>query len=116
MLPGLEQLDIRREVAARLEAAAPPGLAARAALLLEHHEALLSFYGRDLGTRVARKHVGWALARMPGGRALRDAVVRIADPQEAALALARGLAAIVADEAGGAAAPEGEGAMAQAAA
>jgi tRNA-dihydrouridine synthase B len=102
------------------EAAAEPDLAARGALLLEHREALLSFYGRDLGARVARKHVGWALARMPGGRALRDAVVRIADPDEAGRVLARGLAAIAGGEAGGeaagAAAPEGEGAMAQAAA
>jgi tRNA-dihydrouridine synthase len=94
------------------EAAAEPGPAARAALLLEHYEALLSFYGRDLGSRVARKHVGWALARIPGGRALRDAVVRIADADAAGAALAQGLAAIAAGEAGA----EGEGAMAQAAA
>jgi tRNA-dihydrouridine synthase B len=93
-----------------------PGPAARAALLLEHHDALLSFYGRDLGARVARKHVGWALARMPGGRALRDAVVRIADPDEAAATLARGLASIVGGETEGAGAPERGGAMAQAAA
>jgi tRNA-dihydrouridine synthase B len=97
-------------------AAAEPDMAARAALLLEHHEALLSFYGRDLGARVARKHVGWALARMPGGRALRDAVVRLGDAEAAAATLARGLAAIVAGGTQGAAAPEREGAMAQAAA
>ena len=24
-----------------------------------HYEAMLSFYGDDLGTRVARKHLGW---------------------------------------------------------
>jgi tRNA-dihydrouridine synthase len=27
----------------------------------EHHAAALSFYGRDLGTRVVRKHLGWYL-------------------------------------------------------
>jgi tRNA-dihydrouridine synthase len=32
---------------------------ALAALVAEHHEAILSFYGRDLGLRVARKHLGW---------------------------------------------------------
>ena len=37
---------------------APQG-AARAALVADHHEAILSFYGRDLGLRVARKHLGW---------------------------------------------------------
>ncbi|KIT18190.1 tRNA dihydrouridine synthase DusB [Jannaschia aquimarina] len=28
-------------------------------IALEHYEAILSFYGRDLGARVARKHLGW---------------------------------------------------------
>ncbi len=39
-----------------------PEGAALAALVTEHHEAILSFYGRDLGVRVARKHLGWYLA------------------------------------------------------
>ncbi len=74
-----------------------PDLAARADLLRVHHAAILSFYGRDLGARIARKHLGWALARMPGGPALRDRLVRIADPDAAARALDEGLAAIVAE-------------------
>ncbi|MCY1125347.1 tRNA dihydrouridine synthase DusB [Frigidibacter sp. RF13] len=36
-----------------------PQGAARAALVADHYEAILSFYGRDLGLRVARKHLGW---------------------------------------------------------
>jgi tRNA-dihydrouridine synthase B len=100
-------------IAAALEGrpAAEPTPAERAALLIEHREAVLDFYGRDLGARIARKHVGWALARMPGGRALRDAVVRIEDADAAGAALARGLAAIV-----DAAAERGDDAMARAAA
>jgi tRNA-dihydrouridine synthase B len=34
-------------------------------LLLEHHEAILSLYGHALGIRIARKHVGWTLDRVP---------------------------------------------------
>lgn len=33
-----------------------------AALVVEHYQAILSFYGRELGSRVARKHLGWYLA------------------------------------------------------
>jgi len=28
-------------------------------LISEHYESILSFYGRDLGLRLARKHLGW---------------------------------------------------------
>jgi tRNA-dihydrouridine synthase B len=35
---------------------------ALADLIADHYAAMLSFYGRDLGIRVARKHLGWYLA------------------------------------------------------
>ncbi|MDE3239387.1 MAG: tRNA dihydrouridine synthase DusB [Paracoccaceae bacterium] len=38
-----------------------PEGAALADLIAEHHAALLSFYGAELGLRVARKHLGWYL-------------------------------------------------------
>jgi tRNA-dihydrouridine synthase B len=34
---------------------------ALADLVVEHYENMLSFYGIDLGRRVARKHIGWYL-------------------------------------------------------
>ena len=34
---------------------------------------MLDFYGRDLGSRVARKHLGWYLEGRLGGAALRRA-------------------------------------------
>ena len=39
-----------------------------------HYEAMLSFYGRDLGGRVARKHLGWYMddAGTPAAAAPRD--------------------------------------------
>ena len=69
-----------------------PELSDRLALLLEHHEAMLSFYGRDLGVRVARKHLAWALERVPGARPVRDSVVRLDDPAAVRRALGEGFA------------------------
>ncbi|RVT84465.1 tRNA dihydrouridine synthase DusB [Rhodobacteraceae bacterium CCMM004] len=49
----------------------PPRGRALAALVLEHLDAALSFYGRDLGQRVMRKHLGWymdAAGTPPGVR------------------------------------------------
>jgi tRNA-dihydrouridine synthase B len=68
-------------------AAAAPGPAERRALLLEHHDAVLRFYGRDLGLRVARKHLVWALAREPGTEALRASLVRLDAPEAVQAAL-----------------------------
>jgi len=34
-------------------------------VILEHYEAILALYGKALGTRIARKHVGWTLDRVP---------------------------------------------------
>ncbi|MDP3961424.1 MAG: tRNA dihydrouridine synthase DusB [Pseudorhodobacter sp.] len=39
-----------------------PQGAALADLVVGHYEAMLGFYGRDLGIKVARKHLGWYLA------------------------------------------------------
>jgi nifR3 family TIM-barrel protein len=36
-----------------------PSLAEQRMIVLHHHEALLLHYGRDLGLRMARKHLGW---------------------------------------------------------
>jgi nifR3 family TIM-barrel protein len=65
-----------------------PDAAARMALLGEHYDAILSLYGRDIGVRVARKHLGWTLDRIPGADALRRAVVRLDDPSAVMAALA----------------------------
>lgn len=63
-LPG----QIAANLAGRPEPAAPGGHAL-ADLVAEHHEAMLSHYGRDLGLRCARKHLGWYLdaAGLPRG-------------------------------------------------
>ena len=76
-----------------------PSLMARRALLLEHHEAMLRFYGRALGLRVARKHLSWALERIPGARPLRDAVVRLEAPEAVRRALLDGFARLAEEDA-----------------
>lgn len=40
-------------------------------ILLEHLAALHAFYGELMGIRIARKHVGWYLATLPGAREFR---------------------------------------------
>jgi tRNA-dihydrouridine synthase B len=40
-------------------------------ILLEHLEALHRFYGEPMGVRIARKHVGWYLATLPGAETFR---------------------------------------------
>ncbi|MES2667300.1 MAG: tRNA dihydrouridine synthase DusB [Pseudomonadota bacterium] len=52
---------------------------ARADMIVQHYEAMLAFYGRDLGLRVARKHLGWYLEEAGLDHA-RDAILTSTDP------------------------------------
>jgi len=76
------------EVAAALYGAPAPrvphGLAL-ADLVAAHHEAMLSFYGVDLGGRVARKHLGWYMDEAATPPELRRLVVTAAPGQVARL-------------------------------
>lgn len=67
---------------------APEG-AALLDLMAEHYEAMLGFHGVEVGRRVARKHLGWAALRLPGGAALRARLLAAERPAEV-LALLRG--------------------------
>ena len=69
-----------REISHFLETgahAAPPTAEEMGAVLDEHLDGLYSLYGAEHGARVARKHIGWTVQRLPGGEALRAAVNRI---------------------------------------
>ncbi|HZX17648.1 MAG TPA: tRNA dihydrouridine synthase DusB [Pseudomonas sp.] len=48
-----------------------PGLREVERILLEHLAALHAFYGDVMGVRIARKHVSWYLATLPGAREFR---------------------------------------------
>lgn len=41
-----------------------PDLAEQHGMVVQHYEAMLSHYGRDLGIRCARKHLGWVVDRL----------------------------------------------------
>ncbi len=65
------------QVAAFLrDGAAPPGPDSRAQFetVMEHFEAMLSYYGEHAGVRAARKHLGWYSAGLPGAAEFRRAV------------------------------------------
>ena len=57
-----------------------PKGAALAALVADHYEAILSFYGRELGLRIARKHLGWYAAEAGADPVLRAAMMVAPDP------------------------------------
>ncbi|MNE80242.1 tRNA-dihydrouridine synthase B [compost metagenome] len=48
-------------------------------ILLEHLAALHGFYGEEQGVRIARKHVGWYLATLPGAGEFRARFNRLQD-------------------------------------
>lgn len=56
--------------------------ASLAAMVLAHLDASLSFYGRTLGLRVFRKHLGWYLDGAPAG--LRRTALTTTDPAQVA--------------------------------
>ena len=53
-------------------------------MILDHYDDMLTFYGRDLGLRMARKHLGWYLDKAGLPRA-REAILTSTDPAEVIL-------------------------------
>lgn len=51
-------------------------------LVARHYEAILGFYGRDLGLRIARKHLGWYVDAARGPAELRARLMRAGDPAQ----------------------------------
>lgn len=58
-----------------------PDLAARIEIILTHYEAMLAFYGPELGLKIARKHLGWYLDGIPGSGEIRATVLRAPNPR-----------------------------------
>lgn len=59
-----------------------PTVAERRAIVLEHYDALLSYYGIDKGVRIARKHLAWAAAGLKNANAFRVSVNTETDPEK----------------------------------
>jgi tRNA-dihydrouridine synthase B len=69
----IEWLRTRRRVA-------DPPLSSQYATIRAHYEDMLTHYGRDVGVRIARKHIGWYSKGLPGSAEFRAAVNQTADP------------------------------------
>lgn len=73
----------------------PPSLAVIHASLVELYRDSLGFYGIDLGVRIARKHISWAIEADAGHlrdemrRAVRADICRMTSPDDVCAALAR---------------------------
>jgi tRNA-dihydrouridine synthase B len=68
---------IFREMAHYLETGrslAPPSVAEARTVILEHLDDHYTFYGEDTGVRIARKHLHWYSASLPGALAFRAQV------------------------------------------
>jgi tRNA-dihydrouridine synthase B len=70
------------------ERLADPPLGRQLEIVLGHYEAMLSHYGRAVGSRMARKHLGWYSKGLPGSAEFRAAINRT-DDVDAARALIR---------------------------
>ena len=57
-----------------------PPLAEQRATVLEHYRAMLSHYGTEQGSRIARKHLGWYSKGLPNSAEFRATVNREPDP------------------------------------
>ncbi|WP_417626143.1 tRNA dihydrouridine synthase DusB [Pararhodobacter aggregans] len=68
-----------------------PEGAALVDLVAAHYEGMLDFYGRDLGVRIARKHLGWYIDAAGGEPALRARLMRESDAAAVLAALPEAL-------------------------
>jgi tRNA-dihydrouridine synthase B len=67
---------------------ADPPLSHQRDLVLAHYDALLGHHGSHAGIRIARKHLGWYVAKLPGAAGFRRAAYGESDPR-AVVALVR---------------------------
>ncbi|WP_341366097.1 tRNA dihydrouridine synthase DusB [Yoonia sp. BS5-3] len=73
------------QVAANLHGSPAPKIPQGRALIdmvCTHYEAMLSFYGTELGRKVARKHLGWYMDDVSTAPALRKAILTHVDPAD----------------------------------
>lgn len=64
------------------ESLASPSFAEQYAVLVEHYQAMLEHYGPAVGTKIARKHLGWYTKGMHGSAEFRNYANFIDDPDQ----------------------------------
>jgi tRNA-dihydrouridine synthase B len=60
-----------------------------------HIRDMHAFYGPDQGVKIARKHIGWYLLRLPGGDVWRSEIMKIIHPEEQIAKLELALAQLI---------------------
>ncbi|MGH7000233.1 MAG: tRNA dihydrouridine synthase, partial [Stellaceae bacterium] len=73
-----------------------PAMAEQRDIVLRHYDDMLTHYGADTGTRMARKHIGWYSKGLPGSAEFRAAVNQIADPVKVKAMIAEFFAPLIA--------------------
>ncbi len=68
---------------------AAPATADRRAVMAEHFEDMLHYYGANSGIRIARKHLGWYSAGLPNSAEFRQVVNNTMDPSRVMEAVVR---------------------------
>ncbi len=71
------------------ETIATPSFDEQYAVLTEHYDRMLDHYGRDVGTKIARKHLGWYTKGMHGSAEFRNKANMIDNPDEVLEAIER---------------------------
>ena len=66
---------------------AEPSLDEQFAVLTEHYQAMLTHYGKEVGVKMARKHLGWYTKGLPGSAEFRNRVNFIDDARAVVAAL-----------------------------
>ncbi len=64
------------------EALESPSFSEQYSVLVEHYKGMLDHYGREVGSKVARKHLGWYTKGMHGSAEFRNHVNFIDDPEQ----------------------------------
>lgn len=59
---------------------ADPPMDEKRALILEHYDAMLHHYGKEVGTRCGRKHIAWYATGMRGAAEFRNGIMRESSP------------------------------------
>ena len=64
------------------ESLASPSFGEQYEVLVEHYNAMLDHYGREVGTKIARKHLGWYTKGMHGSAEFRNHANFVDDPDQ----------------------------------
>lgn len=82
------------------ERAEAPALRDQLDHLLDHYEHMLEVYGREVGVRMARKHIGWYTTGLHGSAEFRNAMNQMGDADEVKAHITRFYGGVLEHQAG----------------